>query len=224
VSAGAAVGAEAVARHVISALVVDRPGTLNRVAGLFRARTFNIESLTVGSTHQEGLSRMTVVLRGDEPHLHQVLAQLERLIEVIEVSDLTHGPGLELELALVEIEAPVDDAAKRAIENVMAGAGGALVSVEDGAWRLRLTAPPAVVEDALAALRVHGLRNLVRAGSVAMATGPQASAPAASPGPTSTRRASTRRASTRRAGARSTSPRSTSPSTVSTPSLGVTTP
>jgi acetolactate synthase-1/3 small subunit len=168
-----AVGAEAVARHVISALVVDRPGTLNRVAGLFRARTFNIESLTVGSTHQAGLSRMTVVLRGDEPHLHQVLAQLERLIEVIEVSDLTHGPGLELELALVEIEAPVDDVARRAVEEVMAGAGGALVSVEDGAWRLRLTAPPSAVEDALAALRAHGLRNLVRAGSVAMSTTPR---------------------------------------------------
>ena len=210
----AAVGAEAIARHVISALVVDRPGTLNRVAGLFRARTFNIESLTVASTHQAGLSRMTVVLRGDEPHLHQVLAQLERLIEVIEVSDLTHAPRLELELALVEIDGPVDEAARRAVEEVMASAGGALVSVEDGAWRLRLTAPPAVVEDALAALRVHGLRNLVRAGSVAMATGPRASAPSAST-PTETRRST----STRRASARS-----ASPSTVSTPSLGVTTP
>ena len=190
----------AAGRHVISALVVDRPGTLNRVAGLFRARTFNIESLTVASTHEAGLSRMTVVLRGDEPHLHQVLAQLERLIEVIEVTDLTHAPRLELELALVEIDAPVDAAERLAIEEVMAGAGGALVSVEDGAWRLRLTAPPAVVEEALAALRVHGLRNLVRAGSVAMATGSRATSP---------RRASPRRGS---------------PSTVSTPSLGVTTP
>jgi acetolactate synthase-1/3 small subunit len=202
---------DAARRHVISALVVDRPGTLNRVAGLFRARTFNIESLTVGSTHEAGLSRMTVVLRGDEPHLHQVLAQLERLIEVIEVSDLTHAPRLELELALVEIDGPVDAAARRAIEEVMAGAGGALVSVEDGAWRLRLTAPPAVVEDALAALRAHGLRNLVRAGSVAMATGPrghgkQPDGPRGAGNP------------------RPTSPRRTSPSTVSTQALGVTTP
>lgn len=222
-SGGAALGAaapdSAVARHVISALVVDRPGTLNRVAGLFRARTFNIESLTVASTHEAGLSRMTVVLRGDEPHLHQVLAQLERLIEVIDVSDLTHAPRLELELALVEIEAPVDDAAKRAVEEVMASAGGALVSVDDGTWRLRLTAPPVVVEDALTALRVHGLRNLVRAGSVAMATGPRASAPAASTPTASPRSASPRSSSPRRAGARS-----TSPSTVSPPSLGVTTP
>jgi acetolactate synthase-1/3 small subunit len=204
VSGRAAVSAAAAARHVISALVVDRPGTLNRIAGLFRARTFNIESLTVGSTHQAGLSRMTVVLRGDEPHLHQVLAQLERLIEVIEVSDLTHAPRLELELALVEIDAPTDAAAKRAVEEVMAGAGGALVSVEDGAWRVRLTAPPAVVEDALAALRVQGLRNLVRAGSVAMAT-------------------SERAAATRSSGPRPTKPRAASPRSINAP-MGVTTP
>ena len=88
-------------RHVVSALVIDRPGTLNRVAGLLRARSFNIESLTVGTTLQAGRSRMTVVVRGDETHLHQVLAQLERLIDVLEVTDLTHAPRLELELALV---------------------------------------------------------------------------------------------------------------------------
>jgi acetolactate synthase-1/3 small subunit len=204
VSGRAAVSAAAAARHVISALVVDRPGTLNRVAGLFRARTFNIESLTVGSTHQAGLSRMSVVLRGDEPHLHQVLAQLERLIEVIEVSDLTHAPRLELELALVEIDAPADAAAERAVEEVMAGAGGALVSVEDGAWRLRLTAPPGLVEDALVALRAYGLRNLVRAGSMAMAT-------------------SERAAATRSSGPRPANPRPASPRSINAP-MGVTTP
>jgi acetolactate synthase-1/3 small subunit len=147
---------------------------------------------------------MTVVLRGDEPHLHQVLAQLERLIEVIEVSDLTHAPRLELELALVEIEAPVDAAAQRAVEEIVAEAGGALVSVEDGAWRLRLTAPPALVEDALAALRTHGLRNLVRAGSVAMATSQTA-------------------AVTRSSGPRPTKPRAASPTSINAP-MGVTTP
>ncbi len=158
-------------RHVVSALVIDRPGTLNRVSGLFRARSFNIESLTVGSTLQPGRSRMTVVIRGDEAHLHQVLAQLERLIEVIEVTDLTHAPRVELELALVELDAPSgadDDAAIRA---VLEAAGGAVISTDDGAWRLRLTAAPADVEEALSLLRRHGLRGLVRAGTVAMAAG-----------------------------------------------------
>ncbi len=164
-------GAREGQRHVVSALVVDRPGTLNRIAGLLRARSFNIESLTVGTTLEAGLSRMTVVVRGDEAHLHQVLAQLERLIEVLEVTDLTHAPRLELELALVELEMPRDGTARAAVEQVIERAGGALVSAEDGAWRVCLTAPPGRIEEALTALRGHGLRDLVRAGSVAMAAG-----------------------------------------------------
>ncbi|MGH2455169.1 MAG: acetolactate synthase small subunit [Candidatus Limnocylindria bacterium] len=159
-------------RHVVSALVVDRPGTLNRVTGLFRARSFNIESLTVGTTLEPERSRMTVVIRGDEAHLHQVLAQLERLIEVISVSDLTHAPRVELELALVELDAPADSVGAAAVGAVIERSGGAVVSADDDAWRLRLTAPPAEIEDALDALRGHGLRSLVRAGSVAMAAGP----------------------------------------------------
>ena len=150
-------------RHVVSALVVDRPGTLNRVAGLFRARSFNIDSLTVGTTLEPGRSRMTVVIRGDEAHLHQVLAQLERLIEVLEVTDLTHADRLEL-------DAPRDGAARAAVQAVMERSGGALASAENGTWRLSLTGPPPRVEEALAELRDHGLRDLVRAGSVAMAT------------------------------------------------------
>ena len=158
----------ALRRHVVSALVVDKPGTLNRVAGLFRARSFNIESLTVGTTLEDGYSRMTVVIRGDEAHLHQVLAQLERLVEVIEVSDLTHAPRLELELALVELDTPTDEASRRAIAEVIETTGGALAEGQDGVWRLSLTAPPSEIEDAIATLRGHGLRDLVRAGSVAM--------------------------------------------------------
>lgn len=163
--------AEQPRRHVVSALVVDRPGTLNRVSGLFRARSFNIESLTVGSTLQPGRSRMTAVIRGDEAHLHQVLAQLERLIDVIEVTDLTHAPRVELELALVEVDAPGDAAARAALTALVDRSGGAVLSSDHGAWRVRLTAEPAQIEDALDALRSHGLRSLVRAGSVAMATG-----------------------------------------------------
>lgn len=159
----------ALRRHVVSALVVDRPGTLNRVAGLLRARSFNIESLTVGSTHEPGRSRMTIVIHGDEPHTHQVLAQLNRLIEVLEVTDLTHGDFVELELALVELDPPADDATRAAVRRAIEDAGGELLET-DHTWRARLTAPPEAVEIALAALRVVGLRALVRAGSVAMAT------------------------------------------------------
>ena len=163
--------AEPPRRHVVSALVIDRPGTLNRVAGLFRARSFNIESLTVGTTLEPGRSRMTIVIHADERHLHQVLAQLERLIEVIEVTDLTDAPRVELELALVELDEPLDPAGLAAVTAVVERSGGVVISAGHGAWRLRLAAPPDEIEGALDTLRSHGLRNLVRAGSVAMATG-----------------------------------------------------
>lgn len=164
-------------RHVVSALVVDKPGTLNRVSGLLRARSFNIESLTVGTTHEPGKSRMTIVLRGDEGHLRQVLGQLERLIEVLEVRDLHSTPHLELELALVEVDPPKDAEAEAALHAALAGAGGEPIPTTDGTWRARLTAPPADIDRALTALRPLGLRRLVRAGAVAMTTAPEPPSP-----------------------------------------------
>lgn len=159
-------------RHVVTALVVDRPGTLNRVSGLLRARSFNIESLTVGRTHEPGRSRMTIVVRGDDGHLRQVLAQLERLIEVLEVSDLTNTPRIELELVLVELDPPRTPADELALRGVLASAGGETLSTEADRWRARLTASPDTIDLALDALRGHGLRGLVRAGAVAMAADP----------------------------------------------------
>jgi acetolactate synthase-1/3 small subunit len=157
-------------RHVVSALVVDRPGTLNRVSGLLRARSFNIESLTVGATHEPGRSRMTIAIRGDDGHLRQVLAQLERVIDVLDVCDLTTVEHVELELALVELDAPRDADAELAMRSAIAEAGGETISTDADGWRLRLTASPSRIDTALDTLREHGLRRLVRAGAVAMTT------------------------------------------------------
>jgi len=157
-------------RHVVSALVVDRPGTLNRVSGLLRARSFNIESLTVGATDQPGRSRMTIAIRGDDGHLRQVLAQLERLIDVLEVADLTSAPRIELELALVEVDAPSNEPQERSLATILASAGGATLSTAPDSWRAYLAATPETIDRALLALRGHGLRSLVRAGAVAMAS------------------------------------------------------
>jgi acetolactate synthase-1/3 small subunit len=158
------------ARHVVCALVVDRPGTLSRVAGLLRARSFNIESLTVGATQEPGRSWMTIVLRGDEGHLRQVLSQLQRLIDVLEVTDIAHGPHLELELALVEIDAPSDPETERALRATIADGGGEPLTTDASTWRARLTAPPDLLDRTLDTLRGLGLRRLVRAGAVAMST------------------------------------------------------
>jgi acetolactate synthase-1/3 small subunit len=157
-------------RHVVSALVVDRPGTLNRVSGLLRARSFNIESLTVGTTHEPGKSRMTIAIRGDDGHLRQVLAQLERVIDVLEVHDLTTVPHVELELALVEVAEPADDEADAALRAILAAAGGEALPSPPGSRRARLAATPTEIDAALESLRPMGLRRLVRAGAVAMTT------------------------------------------------------
>jgi len=164
-------------RHVVTALVVDRPGTLNRVSGLLRARSFNIESLTVGATHEPGKSRMTVVLRGDEGPLRQVLAQLERLIVVLEVSDLHASPHVELELAIVEVDAPGDAAAEMTLATVIRAAGGGTLTAGAECWRAYLAAAPPVIDHTLDVLRGYGLRSLVRAGAVAMAPGATPSQP-----------------------------------------------
>jgi acetolactate synthase-1/3 small subunit len=114
---------------------------------------------------------MTIAVRGDDAHLRQVLAQLERLIDVLEVTDLTASPRLEYELALVEVDPPRTADDRRTIERVLAAAGGETLTTDPEAWRLRLTATPDRINDALELLRGHGLRSLVRAGAVAMAAG-----------------------------------------------------
>jgi acetolactate synthase-1/3 small subunit len=131
----------------------------------------------VGATHEPGRSRMTVVLRGDEGHLRQVLAQLERLIEVLEVSDLHASPHVELELAIVEVDAPADSAQELSLAGVIRQAGGGMLATGPDCWRAYLAATPQSIDLAIETLRRFGLRSLVRAGAVAMAAGPGASQP-----------------------------------------------
>ena len=159
---------EAHRRHVVTALVIDRPGTLSRISGLLRARSFNIESLNVGTTDEPGLSRMTIAIRGDDGHLRQVLAQLERLLEVLRVDDLTTISHIELELALIELTTPADGDSVKTVRKILATAGGDTLSMDDSVWRARLTAPPGQIDQALERLSGLGLRRHVRAGAVAM--------------------------------------------------------
>ena len=93
-------------QHTLVALVEDRPGVLTRVASMFRRRGFNIASLAVGRSEQPGLSRMTFVVNGDEGTVAQVTKQLDKLIEVIRVSNITSEEIVARELALVKVKAP----------------------------------------------------------------------------------------------------------------------
>ena len=96
-------------KHTISVMVENRPGVLARVAGLFARRGFNINSLAVSATEDPEISRMTIVTKGDEAHLEQVIKQLNKLVDVISISDHTKDDRLEREIALLKIQATVDN-------------------------------------------------------------------------------------------------------------------
>ncbi|MDQ3909193.1 MAG: acetolactate synthase small subunit, partial [Thermoproteota archaeon] len=102
--------------HIVSALVENKPGVLFRVTNLFRARSFNIESITVGSTEQQDLSRMTITTNSDEKTLDQLVKQLRKLIDVIEVKVLDTDKTVYRELALIKIKA-VDPTTRSEIVN-----------------------------------------------------------------------------------------------------------
>jgi acetolactate synthase-1/3 small subunit len=95
-------------QHTLVALVEDQPGVLNRVASLFRRRAFNIESLTVGHTDQPGISRMTIVIDNTQTNAERVTANLYKLVNVIQVSDLAESPAVSRDLALIKVSALPD--------------------------------------------------------------------------------------------------------------------
>ena len=92
-------------RHIISILIENEAGALSRVAGLFSARGYNIESLTVAVTEDPSLSRMTLVTRGSEDIIEQITKQLNKLVDVVKLMDLTEGPHIEREMMLIKVKA-----------------------------------------------------------------------------------------------------------------------
>ena len=99
-------------RHILVVLVMDRPGVLNRVASLMRARNFNIDSLAVSRTDKDHISRMTLTLHGDAVAVEQAAKQLYRLIDVLKVQDVTEDQVVEHELALIKVRATTRTAAR----------------------------------------------------------------------------------------------------------------
>ena len=93
-------------RHVLSALVQNRPGVLAHVSGMFASRGFNIDSLAVGETEDPNLSRITVVVMGDDRHLEQVRKQLEKIVTVVKVHDISSEDYVERDLMLIKVNAP----------------------------------------------------------------------------------------------------------------------
>jgi acetolactate synthase I/III small subunit len=156
--------------HTLSVLVENRAGVLSRVAGLFSRRGFNIESLAVGTCEEPNMSRITIVMNGDDSQVEQVMKQTNKLIDVIKVSDLTERESVERELALIKVVA--EPGTSRAEILQIADIFRAQV-VDVGSRTLVLqVAGDTVKIDALEKLlRQYGIKELVRTGKIAILRG-----------------------------------------------------
>ncbi len=148
-------------------LVRDNPGVLTRVAGLFRRRNFNIESLVVGHSETPGVSRMTVVVAGGAAEVDQVVKQLLKLVEVLEVRDVSDGSPLLREMALIRVGA---DASQRTEVTELAKLFSArIIDVSHGSITLEMTGAETKVDNLVRLLSKFGIREMVRSGRIAMA-------------------------------------------------------
>jgi len=156
-------------KHTLVALVEDRPGVLNRVASLFRRRAFNIQSLAVGHSEQPGLSRMTVVVSGDSAVVEQVRKQLDKLINVIRVSDITEEDIVARELALIKVNATAS--IRSEIMQIVDIFRANIVDVSSDSVTVEVTGDEDKVESLLELLRSFGIKEVTKTGRVALSRG-----------------------------------------------------
>ena len=167
-------GASEPRKHTISVLVENKFGVLSRVAGLFSARGYNIESLSVGETLDPAVSRMTLVVTGDEFVIEQVTKQLHKLIDVIKVSDLTDDSHVERELVLIRVNAEPQHRAEILRTGDIFRAK--VVDVTPISFILEATGDAGKIEALIELLRPMGIQEIVRTGKVAIARGPKSKA------------------------------------------------
>jgi acetolactate synthase I/III small subunit len=155
--------------HTISVLVEDKPGVLTRVAGLFAARGFNIDSLAVGPTDDEGLSRMTIVVQVDTKPLEQVTKQLNKLVNVIKILEHEAGDAVERELMLVKVKG--EGEARARILEICDVFRVRVLDVTHRTITIEGTGTPVKLEALLELLRDFGIVELSRTGRIALARG-----------------------------------------------------
>jgi len=156
-------------RHTLVSLVQDEPGVLTRVAGLFRRRGFNIESLSVGHCEQPGLSRMTVVVIGDDAEVEQVTKQLDKLINVVNVTDITRQDKVVRELALIKVSASA--ATRSEIMQIVDVFRANIVDVAPDSLMVEVTGDEDKIDSLIKMLRDFGMQELARTGRTALTRG-----------------------------------------------------
>jgi acetolactate synthase-1/3 small subunit len=156
-------------KHTISVIVENKPGVLHRVAGLFSRRGFNIESLAVGETEDPNISRMTIVVTGDEQTLEQITKQLHKLIDTLKVFDLPADQAIERELALIKVHA--NEKTRQEVTQIADVCQAKVVDVTEDSLTLEVSAETEKVENLQKLLEKFGIQEMVRTGKIALLRG-----------------------------------------------------
>lgn len=156
-------------KHTIAVIVNDQPGVLQRVSGLFGRRGFNIESITVGTSEEVGLSRMVIVTTGDDHTLEQITKQLYKLIDVIKVIDLSANPMVARELALIKVAA--EPSARPEILGVVDTFRAAVVDIGTHTLIVQVVGDTEKIDAMVELLKPYGIRELSRTGVTALNRG-----------------------------------------------------
>ncbi|NPV27319.1 MAG: acetolactate synthase small subunit [Firmicutes bacterium] len=156
-------------KHTLAVLVHNHPGVLTRVAGLFSRRGYNIESLTVGVTENPEFSRMTIVVDGDDQVIEQVTKQLNKLIDVIKISDITNEEAVERELILVKVRANPE--VRGEIMQIVEIFRARIVDIGRRSLIIEATGDENKIKAIESSLRPFGIMELVRTGKIAMVRG-----------------------------------------------------
>ncbi len=153
-------------QHTISVLVENHFGVLTRVAGLFSARGFNIDSLAVGETEDPTVSRMTIVAKGDERILEQIIKQLEKLIDVIKVVDITDADIIDRELVIVKVRTTADS--RTDITQIVNTFRAKILDVKPDSMTVEVTGSESKIDAMVELLKPYGILETVRTGTIAL--------------------------------------------------------
>ncbi len=156
-------------KHVITALVQNQPGVLAHISGMFAARGFNIDSLVVGRTEDSELSRMTIVVLGDDTVLEQVRKQLGKVIPVVKVRDFTNTENVQRDLLLIRVYAPAEK--RPSVVDLVNLFRGRVADVARSSVVVELTGTEDKIEAFIDLVRPYGIRELARTGIIAMQRG-----------------------------------------------------
>ncbi len=154
-------------KHIISALVENKPGVLAHVAGMFAARAFNIDSLVVGRTEDPNLSRMTIVVVGDDRVVEQVRKQLAKIVPVVKVVDFAGQSVVSRDLMLMAISAPQDK--RPEILSLIEMFKGKVVDIGPKFVMVEVSGPEEKIEAFISVCRPYGIKSVARTGTIAMA-------------------------------------------------------